>query len=670
MHANLPRRASWLAMNQLLVGIGIMFVVWFVGTGVLGCSRRLTAAVPRSLAVVVGAAVLVLALEVTRLFPGSAWPLLMSPVLALCATGSVWFVLHRRGELTTLLGDSVPGLVAALVVTGFFVLPWIVDPSLAGVLHFTSNHDAYHYSSGAQWMLDHSSLDVPKITSTPQPDSDGPAYSSAMQTLAIPLRDGFELLFASTLAATGKSTYAIWPGVAAGMGGLIACAATALAQVARGGKVLSTVAGISVALTALVSFQIANQNAASMFGIAIALAVVVLWITVIGDEDQNWSWAGPTIAGLCLAGLISVYWEGLPSIALILVLVPLASLRRAGFRIAFARAAGAVAVALVAGLVGVWIAIRSASQLSSVNPAGARSPFTDNPFSSGVAWLTGAARYRGPDLPITPTAGAIWLGMFLAFLLLLGLLVALFVPQLWPAPVGAIVALALGWWWWSATSNAYTHRRFVEFAGVVVVAIATAGWVAIPELWSRRRGRQSKASAGQSESETTRSEMGGSWAMPAVAASLVFLAVSMVVSTAASARVLNPQQARGISANFDEVSALVAQRSGNVLVVAPELLNQAWLGLALADRPDTQFLLPCRCLVGDTDQPYLNGQRPKWILLEVGAGSVNGDANLVATSGGIALYEVGPGRVVVSGVDRNGETRSVVYPPLAGGVAS
>ena len=88
-------------------------------------------------------------------------------------------------------------------------------------------------------------------------------------------------------------------------------------------------------------------------------------------------------------------------------------------------------------------------------------------------------------------------------------------------------------------------------------------------------------------------------------------------------------------------------------MVVPGLVNQAWIGLAVADRPNTQFLVPCSCLVGATNESYLDGQRPKWILLETDAGTVTGDAQVVAAQSGL-FYEVGRGLVSVEAKNRLG----------------
>ncbi|MGB3676539.1 MAG: hypothetical protein WA988_19075, partial [Candidatus Nanopelagicales bacterium] len=145
---------------------------------------------------------------------------------------------------------------------------------------------------------------------------------------------------------------------------------------------------------------------------------------------------------------------------------------------------------------------------------------------------------------------------------------------------------------------------------------------------------------------------------------IIVLALSICVSTMATARVLDYKQARGYGTDYSEVAALLSARDGDLLVVAPSLVNQAWIGLAVADRPGTQFLVPCACIVGATMEPYIDDQRPDWILLERKAGSVEGDARVVARSGSLQLYEVGRGRVVVTAQNLQGETETVIYPKL------
>ena len=82
----------------------------------------------------------------------------------------------------------------------------------------------------------------------------------------------------------------------------------------------------------------------------------------------------------------------------------------------------------------------------------------------------------GSDPPTQPTPGAIWLGLFLMALLVLGLVATLFVRNMWPVTVGSWSPSALAGGGGAALQlMPYTQRRFVEFAGVVVVAVATAG---------------------------------------------------------------------------------------------------------------------------------------------------------------------------------------------------
>ena len=62
-----------------------------------------------------------------------------------------------------------------------------------------------------------------------------------------------------------------------------------------------------------------------------AIATLVLWITVVGEQvdegGTRWNWTGLITTGLCLAAVFTVYWEGLPAIAVALLLASLAYIR-------------------------------------------------------------------------------------------------------------------------------------------------------------------------------------------------------------------------------------------------------------------------------------------------------------------------------------------------------
>lgn len=675
-------------MTQLAVAIGLTIVFWFVGTGILGYSKTALVRVPPALAPVLGASVLVLVAEFTRLLPGRAWPLLLALGIAILCAAACWLRRLRSGDLLDLVKSTLPGFAAALFVSAFFVFPWIVDGSLAGVLHFTSNHDAYHFSSGAQWLLNHSSLDTPSITATPGVDSDAPQYLPAMQTLTIPLRDGLELLLATTIAATKLSVYAAWPGLAAAMGGLIAAAVTGIAESAKGGRILSTLVGASAATSSMAVFQIANQNGASMLGIALAMSILLLWWQVVGDPDRTWRWAPLVVIGVVCAAFISSYWEGLPGIWIAIGVSTLVYIRPVGLWLLIRRLATVGISTLVVGFIGITIAFRSVALVGTVNDPRFRSPFMDGPLTSGLSWIVGSAPYIGPDGVVTPDSSALGFTFLALVICAIGIALCCFVPRLWPIAVGTVACLVFGWWWWgSVSSNGYAHRRFIEFAAVGLVAFVLVGWAAFPAIHAKLRrvepitvppsaapaSIESVVSVAQ-VAEPTNAEQNrntappslqtrNTWSPAVFSVSLLVVLGALMVSLIGASHALDYRDARGYGRNYDEVAQFVAAHPGNLLVATADPLDQVWLGLAVSDRPNTQFLVPCSCLVGLTMEPYIDeGIRPEWILTQKKSGKVTGDASLVGTSGRLALYKVGSGAVVVEAPNLQGQTKRLAIP--------
>ncbi len=131
-----------------------------------------------------------------------------------------------------------------------------------------------------------------------------------------------------------------------------------------------------------------------------------------------------------------------------------------------------------------------------------------------------------------------------------------------------------------------------------------------------------------------------------------------------AANALDYREARGYSRDYEATAKFLEEHPGGLLVAAPALLDQAWLGLALAERPNTQFLVPCSCLVGVTMEPYLDGTRPDWVLIEKG-GRVKGDVELVGQSGKLVLYKAGTGAFSVESRTLFGGSKSVNYPAQA-----
>ncbi len=671
-------------MSQLALATAIVLFCWFVGVGLLGISSRLDKTIPKGLAPVLGAAVWMLVAQFARLFPGGSLPLIMT-VIAIAVGAAVILVrLARLGRLAELLQGTLPALFATLIVALLFVFPWIVEPSLAGVLHFTNNHDASHFSSGAQWLLDHSSFDVPSVTAEPTPDSAGPAYLPAMKTLTFPLRNGFETLFASVLAVTKLSAYSAWPAVIAAFSSLIAAAGTSFAQAAKSGRLLGALAGILIALSPMAIFQLANQNGASLAGIAFALTVLLLWWQVLGSPDRTWRWFPLIVTGISCAAFVSMYWEGFPAIWLSLGFAVIAYLRPVGWRLLARRLCVIGLVALVTGFTGFMITARSAAKVGGSNAAGRKSPFADNPITSGLSWIFGTARYRGGDVAPPPGELAVKLALLALVVAFVGLAVTALVPRLFPIAFGTLACLVLGWWWWGVASyNGYTHRRFIEFSAVLVFAVVVIGWAALPGVAARRA-----AGAAANDNAVAPTEFSGAAiemdnavddsailddrpsksplrSSVVVALSSVVIAVGLVVALVNMRTTLDYRSARGAANNYERTADMLASHPGPLLVAAPNLLDQAWVGLAVANRPGTQFLVPCKCLIGVSDEPYLDGTRPEWVLIQNGVGTVTGDVEQVGESDKLVLYKVGSGRVVVESPNLQGEIKRVAYPAEA-----
>ncbi|MDP3971375.1 MAG: hypothetical protein Q8P61_00490 [Candidatus Nanopelagicales bacterium] len=650
-------------MIGLALALGALAACFAFGLGVIGifsAGRR-----PISTAwhaVPLGLAAWVCVVMYASLLPWGRVSLLAG-LIVLGAVGAVGIVrLARRNLLLYAVRMALPTVLVAAAVSIMYLVPWLTDGSLAGALHFTSNHDAFHFGSGATWLLDHPATDVPRVGEHFDSGADSPAFSPAAGTFGKPLRFGFEAVFSSLLAVTGQSAYVAWPAVAAISAGLVGASGTGLALAITRRVLPSVCAGIAVGAAPMVVIQVANQNGASTMGIALALVFLTLWWQfLVTANDSQPRYASLALTGLALGATIAVYWEVLPSILIALILSGAWAGMHLGLRQAVIRLAVVIASCAVFAAYPLYVAARSLSTVGGANPV-FRSPFIDEPASNYASWLLGTAHYGGPDASIPPVGWQLWLGLSFLLILTVGLGSVARVRGMAPIAGGLVVSLLGGWWWWGMHNpNPYTQRRFIECAAVLVIAAGAAGWA---RLATSVRGMAPEPG----DSPGLHGENGHSVAartprIRAIVATVVLVSGASWYS-AEAVTMQDAYPARGREQNYADTKALLERAPGPILVSVHDLLDQAWVALNLADRPNTQYLTPCSCLIGRTMQPYLSSARPASILIDTRHGTASGDIKLIARQADIKLLLVGSGAVRVRAQNPTGQTVEVAYPGL------
>lgn len=668
-------------MKQAAIALAALAACVFVGLGVVGLlpGRRSRRDLAR-LAPPIGLCLWTCCAVVASLMPGGQTRLVGAVVLLL-TLGSIGVLrLLRLGDLACAAKGAIPASMAGATVCLIYLVPWLFSSSLEGALHFTSNHDAFHFGAGAQWLLEHPASQMPATAAEPGASVDGPAYQPAAATLAIPLRFGFEAIFASILAVAKTSAYVAWPSVSALSGGLVASAATGLALTWGGRRWISVIAGIVVGTAPMTMFQVANQNGASLMGAAAALIVLALWWKHMGPGRAPQQ-AGPLVViGLALAGLITIYWEIIPVLVVPMLLVVVAGLAN-GWRQVVTRLSIVTVATVVFGLVGISVAARSVSQVASVNDPRFQSPFSGQPLLHQFAWVLGETPYLGQDQPVTPSGLQLAIASLALIVAIVGLAAAAAAPKGALIVGGVLVSLAGGWFYWGLLSpNPYTQRRFVEFAAIIAVALASAGWATLPGLIRRHAtatatGRIITGASPTDEDESSqpapdyplsrsRPKASGPvrWIASAVASSVLIVACVSYAGQAVRMQTIYPT--RGSEVRYATVAQVLDHTPGPILVSVNSPLDQAWVALALADRPDAEFLTPCACLIGVTNRPYVAGGRPAFLLVDARSTKVSGDVTRIWSNGHLSLLRVGPGRVTVSSQDSDGQPVSVRYPRI------
>ncbi len=136
------------------------------------------------------------------------------------------------------------------------------------------------------------------------------------------------------------------------------------------------------------------------------------------------------------------------------------------------------------------VALRSVSVVGSADAADFRSPFIDAGLADSFSWIIGITTYRGQDGAERLPSSSIVPMLLLLALAVAGISLTLLVRRFWPITVGVVSSIALAWWWFGPQNQvAYTHRRFIESAAVLIVALIAVGWAALPPIYAKAGGQ-------------------------------------------------------------------------------------------------------------------------------------------------------------------------------------
>jgi hypothetical protein len=502
------------------------------------------------------------------------------PVLAAGAVVLVVLLAVQPRRLPRLVDDPAASAVGALAWAAALV-PNVIAHTHRIVLA-NSSHDAFYYTSVADWLRDHRGTQVPRLEG---PGSlDAPYFGAAAQTIEYPVRYGQELLHAWFSSAIGASPSTTFASAQAVYVGLVAYAVVRLLRSVGVSGPARPLLALAVTTNPWFLAQVWAQNADAILGVALAVELItVVHLTFAGDS-RSWSAPSSVLAIALLTGaLIGTYFE-LASVVATLVLVRVLWSGRSTFLRRALLGLGCVAASALIALPA-WVrGVRGALFLSRTIDNVAAEPLSRSTMLSRFSQVL-------PPWAPDPTPALVVVAVLTAAVLTLAVARA----HRWLA-VGILGTLA-GIGLVVRSGDPYSFGRSLALSSVFLgatVAVAVWTW-----LGARRRLR----------------------ALAAVLA----LAVVVVNGLAAAFALDWPWRDRVVGQAYLQAAdwARHIGRSGrDVAVVAPRFFDELVLADGLQDRPRTSYPV----LRGDlgylatlSTQAYNVGPRfPRYVIVGPG----------------------------------------------------
>lgn len=461
-----------------MIDLILMPLAFFVVVTVLGIATTapLRSGYRRALlpaAPVIGAALVAVVLSSTSWFMAAGWGMVVVGIVAAAGVGMA----IRRGRRFWVTPRPVAAAALACWIIGGVGAALAMIPNGevgdARIVMANANHDALFYTSVAGWLAEHPLSPSPVVGTSPDQGLAVPAFGAAAFAISYPLRIGQSMVNAaltrtvgSEVMTTAMPALALWVLLVPG-------AVFVALRILRVRPLLALGGGVAVTFSALLIYQVVNQNMDSLFGVS--LAVLTIGTSVGAAQGRMSRW----VAAISLSALVAVYTE----YALFVAPAVLAGVlihRSGGYRRNLLRAVQVLGLAIVIAPTA-WY--RGAIQLANFSGSGGDgwpSPFiTDGSW----AWLN---RMLGSS-PLDVDSSLAKSSALFAVVIAAGCVMAVIFSRSRGVWIGLllvgvpyIVQLTL-------QQKGYTQFRSVLLFAPLVVVAATAGWDGFVGFLRRRR---------------------------------------------------------------------------------------------------------------------------------------------------------------------------------------
>lgn len=529
---------------------------------------------PAAPAIGLGTAVVVLSATSVLVPTGLAAPLIAALVLVAAVVQAV----RHRADLRPHIGTGL-AVLAATLLAGTVGFAFAVAPAHrtdAGTVMATGNNDAFYYASVAEWLVEHPVTVEPEVTHSPSEGDDPPATGPAHSALRSDLRLGDTLLSASASSLAGVPVSHFWTWQVVSwllvLPASFAGAARLLSRRPDPATWWGLAAGAVVAASPLVTWQVHNQNSASVLGLVqVPLALALWWSGVAAEGDDPGNRPPRWLVALVLSGTLGSYSEYAPVVAIAFGISVIARPPRA-VPAALVRAVTTVALAVAVAPAIWWRLVSSLLFQGGLANEDWPSPYHDAPAGRIVARLVGATSPVGDSA----TDGLGSLGLVLVVVISVGLGIVLWRhPSRWlwaGFAAGAVVTalyLALG------AENLYSQQRVVEITQPVLLGLAVMGW-------------------GLLASDTSRPRSPLRWGLAVAVVPALLLGASARIQRA----LLLPEhviEERAVDDDFRDVATWAEEyggdEGGELTVLVPAYVDLMWATDALRPWDDTSYLL-------------------------------------------------------------------------------
>lgn len=529
-------------------------------------------------------------------------------------------------------------LVSVAVTAACGVLPAVfaLGPSLAvgdsAVVQPSDNNDAFYYVTVADWLQDQAGTDVPVVGATPDEPGVQPSYFAAHTHLAGNLRMGQELVHAAVSTALGADVELTWYPLTALWVLLLPGAGVAAARFFRLRLLTGLLLGTMTSGSALVIFQLGQQNSDSLLGTGLALVALGAVVRAVGRDPLAPRW----LAGLALTALIGTYTEFTPLVAPALVVAVLVRPSRelpAALRSAVLVLAVAVAAAPLA-----WLrALRSLLFLGGIASDTFPSAFHDAPLGVIVGRFLGAMTADDSSAPIAVVA-------LLAAFVTVGVVGALVLSRRrWFFLTLLAVGIGLSVYFVTVRDRPYTQQRVVQLFLPLLLLVVAVGW---DRLWCAARTRGSRWAGRRSRPPRLRPRT------VVAAAGLTGAALFLVANAVVDARMDLPEKAkeRHVGPEFAQAARWVRAVGGDdgerVDVLVGDFFSQLWITDALRDEPEVSYASLFVSYQGTTS--YWDGEPRRWLLTDRWAIRDVDPGVVVHRNARFALLDLSKGKAVVA----------------------